>query len=175
MTLRVGAKAPEFHVTALAGREFKQIKSSDYLGKWVVLYFYPMDFTFVCPTEIVEFSNHVEDFADRDAVVLGGSTDTEYSHLGWVNSHSDLANLQHVLFADVTKKMAADYGVLIPEKGIALRGTFIIDPHGDLRWSCVNDLGVGRSVEEVLRVLDALQTDELCPCNWKKGEDTIKV
>src|SRR5690606_30686756 len=129
-------------------------------GKWVVLYFYPMDFTFVCPTEIVEFDSKVPDFEDRDVVLLGGSTDTEYSHLGWVNSHADLKALKHPLFADVTKRMALDYGVLIPDKGVALRGTFIIDPHGDLRWISIHDLGVGRNVDEVLRVIDALKTDE---------------
>lgn len=175
MALTIGQKAPEFSTTALVGREFKQINLTDYKGKWVVLYFYPMDFTFVCPTEIVEFDSKVPDFEDRDVVLLGGSTDTEYSHLGWVKSHSDLANLKHALFADVTKKMATEYGVLIPEKGVALRGTFIIDPNGDLRWISIHDLGVGRNVDEVLRVIDALQTDELCPCNWKKGEDTIKL
>jgi peroxiredoxin (alkyl hydroperoxide reductase subunit C) len=175
MALTIGQKAPEFSVTALVGREFKQIHLSDYKGKWVVLYFYPMDFTFVCPTEIVEFDRNVEELADRNAVLLGGSTDTEYSHLGWVKSHPDLAALKHPLFADVTKRMARDYGVLLEDKGVALRGTFLIDPNGDLRWISIYDLGVGRNVGEVIRVLDALQTDGLCPCNWKKGEDTIQV
>ena len=175
MLIQVGQNAPAFKTNALVGREFKQVSLEDYRGKWVVLFFYPMDFTFVCPTELVEFNAKIEEFEDRDTIVLGGSTDTEYSHLGWVKSHSDLADLKYPLFADVTKRMARDYGVLAEDKGVALRGTFIVDPDGVLRWSQINDLGVGRNVDEVLRVLDALQTDELCPCNWKKGEDTIKL
>ena len=174
-TIRPGAPAPDFSTTALVGRDFKTIRLADYKGKWVVLFFYPMDFTFVCPTEIVEFNTRVEDFEDLDAVVLGGSTDTEYSHLGWVNSHADLAKLAFPLFADTTKRMAADYGVLLEDQGIALRGTFIIDPHGVIRWSNINDLSVGRNVDEILRVLNALQTDELCPCNWQAGQETLQV
>lgn len=175
MSVQVGQNAPEFNVTALVGREFKKISLEQYRGKWVVLFFYPMDFTFVCPTELVEFNNKVDEFEDRDTIVLGGSTDTEYSHLGWVKSHDDLGDLQYPLFADVTKRMALDYGVLVPESGVALRGTFIVDPDGVMRWSCVNDLNVGRNVDEIIRVLDALQTDELCPCNWNKGEKTIQL
>lgn len=175
MSIQVGQNAPNFQTTALVGREFQTINLEQYRGKWVVLFFYPMDFTFVCPTELVEFNNKIDEFEDRDTVLLGGSTDTEYSHLGWVKSHEDLADLKYPLFADTTKRMALDYGVLKPEAGVALRGTFIIDNDGVLRWSCINDLNVGRNVDEVIRVLDALQTDELCPCNWKKGEDTIQL
>lgn len=175
MTVRIGQKAPEFTTPALKGREITELSLSDYAGQWVVLFFYPMDFTFVCPTELVEFSEAAEDFEDRDAVILGGSTDTAHTHLGWVKADSRLDDLNYPLFADVTKKMATDYGVLIEEEGIALRGTFIIDPDQNIRWINVNDLNVGRNVEETLRVLDALQTDELCPCNWEKGQDTIQL
>ncbi len=175
MSIMVGQKAPDFKTTALVGREFQEVSLEGYKGKWVVLFFYPMDFTFVCPTELVEFNNKFDDFEDSDAVLLGGSTDTEYSHLGWVQSHADLGDLQYPLFADKTKRMAMDFGVLVPEEGVALRGTFIIDPDGILRWASVNDLNVGRNVDEVLRVLNALQTDELCPCNWNKGDATLDV
>ncbi len=173
--LKIGQKAPDFSVKALHGREFTDITLADYEGQWVVLFFYPMDFTFVCPTELAEFNNALEDFEDRDTVVLGGSTDTEYSHLGWVKADEKIGDLQYPLFADTKKEMAAAYGVLKEDEGVALRGTFIIDPEQKVRWVNVNDLNVGRNVDETLRVLDALQTDELCPCNWEKGEDTIQL
>lgn len=173
--LKLGQKAPEFTTGALVSREIKEISLSDYAGQWVVLFFYPMDFTFVCPTELVEFNNAIDEFEDRDTVLLGGSTDTAYSHLGWVKSHPDLGDLKYPLFADVTKTMAASYGVLDDTQGVAHRGTFIIDPEGSLRWLNINDMNVGRSVSETLRVLDALQTDELCACGWEKGQDTIQL
>lgn len=173
--LKLGQKAPEFTTSALVGREIKEISLADYAGQWVVLFFYPMDFTFVCPTELVEFNNAIDEFEDRDAVLLGGSTDTAYSHLGWVKSHDDLGDLKYPLFADVTKKMAADYGVLHEGDGVAERGTFIIDPEGNVRFLNINDRNVGRSVSETLRVLDALQTDELCACGWEKGQATIQL
>lgn len=171
--LQIGKPAPLFITQALVGREFKQVALHDYKGKWMVLAFYPMDFTFVCPTELVGLNDHHDDFADRDAVVLAGSTDTTYSHLGWVKADERLSNLKYPLFADVTKAMSRDYGVLVEDKGVALRGTFIIDPNGTLRWAQVNDLNIGRNVDEILRVLDALQTDQLCPCDWKQGEKTL--
>lgn len=173
--LQVGKPAPSFSLQALVGREFKTISLSDYKGKWVVLFFYPMDFTFVCPTELVAFNDAVADFEDRDTVILSASTDTVYSHLGWVKADERLSGLKYALLGDVTKSLSRDYGVLLEDQGIALRGTFIIDPNGILRWVVINDLSVGRSVEETLRVLDALQTDELCPCNWEKGKETIKL
>ena len=173
--LKLGQKAPEFTTSALVGREIKEISLADYAGQWVVLFFYPMDFTFVCPTELVEFNNAIEEFEDRDAVLLGGSTDTAFSHLGWVKSDTDLGDLKYPLFADVTKKMAADYGVLHEGDGVAERGTFIIDPEGNVRFLNINDRNVGRSVSETLRVLDALQTDELCACGWEKGQATIQL
>lgn len=175
MSLQVGQRAPEFSLNALVGRSFKRIELSQYHQQWVVLFFYPMDFTLLCPTELIELNNKFEEFEDRDAALIGGSTDTEYSHLGWVNSHEGLSDLQYPLFADVTKRTALDYGVLVPETGVALRATFIIDPDGIVRWSCVNSLSVGRNIDEIIRVLDALQTDELCPCNWKRGDETIKL
>jgi peroxiredoxin (alkyl hydroperoxide reductase subunit C) len=171
----VGQKAPEFACKALVGTEFKEIRLSDFQGQWVCLYFYPLDFTFVCPTEIKAFSDMVPEFQDRDCVVLGGSCDSEFSHLGWVNAKSELANLKHPLLADYTKKLAASLGVLDADSGTPQRATFLIDPDGIVRFVYVTDLNVGRNPGEVLRVLDALQTDELCPCNWKKGEATLQV
>ncbi len=172
--LQVGKPAPKFQGQALIGREFKDISLDALKGKWVVLFFYPMDFTFVCPTELVAFNNAVADFEDRNAVVISASTDTVFSHLGWVKADDRLSNLKYPILGDVTKKISQDYGVLT-DGGIALRGTFIIDNAGILRWAVQYDLNVGRSVEETLRVLDALQTDELCPCNWEKGQDTLKA
>jgi peroxiredoxin (alkyl hydroperoxide reductase subunit C) len=173
MSVQVARPAPSFKTQALVGREFKTVSLEDYRGKWVLLMFYPMDFTFVCPTELVGLNDKFGDFQDRDCVVLGASTDTVYSHLGWVNADQRLANLKYPILADVTKSIARSYGVLLEDQGIALRGTFLIDPNGVLRWANVNDLSAGRSVDEMLRVLDALQTDKLCPCNWKQGEATL--
>lgn len=171
--VQVGSPAPAFTAEALVGREFKTVSLHDYRGKWVLLCFYPMDFTFVCPTELVSLNDNYGEFADRDTVILGVSTDTKYSHLGWVKAEKDLAHLQYPLLADVTKKMARDYGVLLEDQGVALRGSFLIDPEGTLRFAQINDLNVGRNTAELLRVLDALQTDKLCPCDWKKGEATL--
>ena len=171
-----GSKAPDFNVPACVsiekGKEFKNVTLKEFEGKWVVFYTYPKDFTFVCPTEIVEFDKKLKDFADRGAVVLGGSTDNEFSHLAWRQQHADLKNLKHpLLFVD--PGMAQGFGLLQPAAGVALRATFIIDPQGVVRYASANDLSVGRNVDEVVRVLDGLQTDELCPCNWKKGEKTL--
>ncbi len=167
----VGRPAPEFDVeTAIAGGEFSRAKLSDYKGKWLVLFFYPLDFTFVCPTEITEFSKRSEEFKALDAEVLGGSTDSVHSHKAWLK---ELGDLNYPLFSDMSRDMSWDYGVLLPDEGIALRGTFIIDPDGVLRYALYHDLGVGRSVTETLRVLQALQTGELCPVAWEKGEDTL--
>jgi lipoyl-dependent peroxiredoxin subunit C len=176
MAVQVGLPAPKFKAQAYlrSTDSFKEISLDDYKGKWLVLYFYPADFTFVCPTEIQAFDKAINDFKDRDAELLTASTDSHYVHKGWCEAKSELKNLHHPMLADVTKRISMDYGLLIPDKGIALRGTFVIDPTGIVRWSNVNDLPVGRNVDEVLRVLDALQTGELCPCNWKKGEATLK-
>ncbi len=174
--LSPGSKAPEFNVPACVsiekGKEFKNVSNKDYAGKWIVFYTYPKDFTFVCPTEIVEFDTKLKDFADRGAVLLGGSTDNEFSHLAWRKDHADLKKLNHPLLF-VSPTMANAFGLLQPEAQVALRATFIIDPNGVIRFASANDLSVGRNVDEVLRVLDGLQTDELCPCNWKKGDETL--
>lgn len=176
--LTVGDKLPEFKTLACVGldkgKEFKEVTHKDYAGKWLVLYFYPKDFTFVCPTEIVEFDKAVKDFADRDAVVVGGSTDNEFSHLAWRNSHADLKGLKHALI-HLNPKLGAELGVIRQGDGVALRVTFIVDPEGIIRHVSAYDLSVGRNVKELVRTLDALQTDELCPCNWEKGKATIKV
>ncbi|HET8797027.1 MAG TPA: peroxiredoxin [Thermoanaerobaculia bacterium] len=176
--LTVGDKFPHFtlnaNVSREKGKEFKQVSSRDFEGKWLVFYAYPKDFTFICPTEIVEFGKATQDFADRDAVVLGGSTDNEYSHLAWRNAHPDLADLPTPL-VHITPDFANQLGIIHKEGGVAIRVTFVVDPQGIIRWAGAYDLSVGRNVGEVLRTLDALQTDELCPCNWKKGEETIQV
>jgi lipoyl-dependent peroxiredoxin subunit C len=171
-----GMKLPEFKTTACVGvepgKEFKQLGSKDFLGKWLVLYTYPKDFTFVCPTEIVEFDKKLKAFQERDANVAGGSTDNEFSHLAWRKDHQELKGLNHPLLF-FTPGMVNSLGILHPEAGVALRATIIADPQGVVRFASANDLSVGRNVDEVLRVLDGLQTDELCPCNWKKGEETL--
>ncbi|HEY8514780.1 MAG TPA: peroxiredoxin [Candidatus Binatia bacterium] len=176
--LTVGDRLPDFKVRAAVslekGKEFKDVTNKDFPGKWIVLFFWPKDFTFVCPTEIAEFGRRTKDFAERDAVVLGGSTDNEFSHLAWRKEHPDLKDLPFPMI-HLTPKLAEQLGVLHPEAGVALRATFIIDPDGVIRFVSVNDLSVGRNVNEVLRTLDALQTDELCPCNWEKGQPTLKV
>jgi peroxiredoxin (alkyl hydroperoxide reductase subunit C) len=144
---------------------FEPINESSFPGKWKVIYFYPKDFTFVCPTEIVGFAKLAQDFADRDAVVLGGSTDNEFAKLGWRRDHQDLASLNHYQFADTTGSLVDQLGVRDVKEGVALRATFIVDPDNVIQHVSVNNLNVGRNPEEVLRILDGLQTDELCPCN----------
>ncbi len=172
----VGEKFPEFEVPALVGTDVsKTVKLSDYKGKWLFVYFYPLDFTFVCPTEIKAFSDAVPEFEDRDCVVLGGSCDSVFSHLGWVQAKSELKGLKHPLIADYKKELSNALGILDKSLGATKRASFIVDPDGVVRFVYVTDLKVGRSPAEVLRVLDALQTDELCPCNWKKGDETLKV
>jgi alkyl hydroperoxide reductase subunit AhpC len=174
--LTVGDTFPEFTLNACVstekGKEFKTISSDTNPGKWLIFYAYPKDFTFICPTEIVEFGKHTKDFKDRDAVVIGGSTDNEYSHLAWRNDHADLKSLPTPL-VHITPTFAQELGIIHRNAGAALRVTYIVDPDGIIRWVQANDLSVGRSVPEVIRVLDALQTDELCPCNWQKGEKTL--
>ena len=176
--LTVGDKFPQFKLNANVsrekGKEFKEISTKDLNGKWMVFYAYPKDFTFICPTEIVEFGKRSKDFADRDAVIIGGSTDNEYSHLAWRNAHADLADMPTPL-VHITPELANQIGILHKDAGVALRATFVVDPDGVIRFVSVNDLNVGRNIDDVLRTLDALQTDELCPCNWQKGQDTIKV
>jgi alkyl hydroperoxide reductase subunit AhpC len=175
----VGEQLPSFRLTSVVslepGREFEEISDQSYSGKWKVIFFWPMDFTFVCPTEIAEFGKRNGDFADRDAQVLGASTDTHFVHLAWRKDHPDLRALPFPMLADFKRELSSALGVLHPKDGVPLRATFIVDPEGTIRWVSVNDLSVGRNVEEVLRTLDALQTDELCPCNWKKGDATLEA
>lgn len=169
----VGTKAPHFNMAIAKGdgSDFGRVSLEDYKGKWLVMFFYPLDFTFVCPTEITGYSKQHEAFKALDAEVLGISVDSEHSHKAWINS--SLGKLNFPLAADLTKQVSRDYGVLIEEAGIALRGLFIIDPEGIVRYSVVHDLNVGRSVEETLRVLKALQTGGLCPVDWDEGEDLL--
>jgi peroxiredoxin (alkyl hydroperoxide reductase subunit C) len=175
--LGIGEKFPEFSLPACVsiekGREFKTITSTDIRGKWSVVFFWPLDFTFVCPTEIAEFNNELRAFKDRDAVVLGGSTDSQFVHLAWRQHHPDLKNLGYPMLADNKKELTDALGILHRDEKVPLRATYIIDPEGVIRWVSVNDLKVGRNVKEVLRTLDALQTDELCPCNWEQGQETL--
>lgn len=177
--LTVGDTFPSFSLQAVVsreeGKEFSEITDKSYPGKWLVVFFWPMDFTFVCPTEIAEFSRRAGDFADRDAQVLGVSTDTHYVHLAWRNAHEDLRDLKIPMLADTKRELSRMLGILHKDEGVPLRATFLVDPNGIIRHVSVNDLSVGRSVPEVLRILDALQTDELCPCNWERGQPTLKA
>lgn len=177
--LGVGKPFPKFALKAAVslqkGKEFEQITSESFEGKWKVYFFWPKDFTFVCPTEIAAFGAKNRDFLDRDTQVLGGSTDSEFVHLAWRTHHDDLRNLPFPMISDIKHELSKELGILDPEAGVCQRATFIVDPDGIIRFVSVNDLAVGRNVDEVLRVLDALQTDELCPCNWQKGEATLTV
>jgi peroxiredoxin (alkyl hydroperoxide reductase subunit C) len=174
--LTVGDKLPAFDLESVIaieqGKEFKRLNQGSFPNKWLVLFAWPMDFTFVCPTEIAEFGKKNAEFKERDAQVLGASVDTHFVHLAWRNNHADLKNLPFPMLADTKRELSTTLGILHKD-GIPLRATFIVDPEGIIRFASVNDLSVGRNVDEVLRVLDALQTDELCPCNWKKGEATL--
>ena len=175
--LTVGDKLPAFNLTSVVslekGKEFKELTHETYKGKWQVLFFWPKDFTFICPTEIAEFGKRNKDFQDRNAQVLGLSTDSEYVHHAWRTHHPDLKNLPFPMLADIKRELSNGLGILHKDAGVALRATFIVDPQGIIRHVSVNDLSVGRNVSEVLRTLDAFQTDELCPCNWQKGEETL--
>ena len=177
--LSVGKKFPSFKMKATVSNDIKtaftDISDQSYKGKWLVAFFWPKDFTFVCPTEIAEFGKLNKEFADRDAQVLGVSTDSEFVHLAWRQQKEELHALPFPMLADIKRELSAALGILDPEEGVAQRATFVVDPEGIIRFVMVTDLSVGRNVKEVLRVLDALQTDELCPCNWQKGQDTIKV
>ena len=176
----VAKQAPKFKADAVVGTQFKEICLDDYKGKWVVLFFYPLDFTFVCPTEIVAFSDRRAEFTAAKAEILGCSVDSKFSHLAWINTprnQGGLGKLTYPLVADLTKQIGRDYGVLL-EDGVTLRGLFIIDPEGKVAFEVVHDLGIGRNVDEVLRVLKAIQTTretgEVCPANWQPGDDTMK-
>lgn len=169
----VGNPAPNFKMkTALGnGKDFGEVSLEDYKGKWLVMFFYPLDFTFVCPTEITGYSKRYEDFKKEGAELLAVSTDSQFSHQAWING--DLGQLNFPMAADMTKSVSEDYGILVKEEGIALRGLYIIDPEGVVRYSVVHDLNVGRSVDETLRVLKALKTGGLCPIDWEEGEELL--
>jgi peroxiredoxin (alkyl hydroperoxide reductase subunit C) len=174
--LTVGSQFPQFSVKAATKNDhtpddFPTISNDTYSGKWLCVFFWPKDFTFVCPTEIAAFGKMSSDFADRDCQIIGGSTDNEFVHMAWRNSHEDLKTLPIPMFA--AGKLASELGILDVNENVCLRATFLVDPEGVIRYASVNDLSVGRNPAEVMRVLDALQTDELCPCNWKKGDDTL--
>jgi len=174
----VGKQAPFFKLeTALGnGQDFGTAALSDYKGKWLVLFFYPLDFTFVCPTEITALSEAVDEFKKLNAEILGVSTDSQHSHKAWINTPRNdggLGKINFPLGADQTHAVSRDYGVYIEEEGVALRGLFIINPEGELKYQVVNHNDIGRSVEETLRVLQALQTGGLCPVNWKPGQKTL--
>jgi peroxiredoxin (alkyl hydroperoxide reductase subunit C) len=176
----VGQPAPDFDMASTKNLEKlnENVKLSDYRGKWLVLLFYPLDFTFVCPTELTAFSDRYEDFQGINAEIIGVSTDSAYSHRAWLKTPRDkggVEGLKYPLAADSTKTVSRDYGVLIEARGIALRGLFVIDPEGLLRYKVVHDLNIGRSVAETLRVIQALQTGGLCQAEWKPGQATLKV
>ena len=172
----VGQPAPQFKAQAFFDGQMKEVSLSDYKGKWIVLFFYPLDFTFVCPTEILEFNSKADEFKKKNAQLLGVSIDSVFSHKAWCDLPKEkggIGKLNFPLIADLTKKISQDYGVLLEDTGIALRGTFIIDSDGKIRAATVHDLQVGRSVDETLRVLSAFQTGELCPVAWNPGEKTL--
>ena len=173
----IGDKFPKFKKTAVVsmdpGKEFETITHESMVGKWSVIFWWPKDFTFVCPTEITGFNDHFDQFSKLDASLIGASTDSEFVHLAWRNDHLGLKKLRFPMLADTSKSLAKDLGILEKEEKIAYRATFISDPDGVIRWVNVNDLAIGRNVPEVLRVLEALQTGKLTPCDWSPGEDTL--
>lgn len=180
--INVGTAFPTFQKQAVvsieAGKEFQEINSDSFKNddnQWTVMFWWPKDFTFVCPTEIAEFNKAFGEFRDRDTTLIGASTDSEFVHLAWRKDHGDLRDLKFPMLADTSKSLAEELGILEVNEKVAYRATFIIDPDGIVRWVSVYDLNVGRNVKEVIRVLDALQTDELCPCNWEKGEETLNA
>lgn len=179
--LRVGQSAPDFTATAVVDQEFKTIKLSDYRDQYVVLFFYPLDFTFVCPTEITAFSDRYDEFKSLNTEVLGVSVDSEFSHLAWIQTErkaGGLGDLAYPLVSDIKKEISIAYNVLEPEAGVALRGLFLIDKDGTIQHATINNLSFGRSVDETLRVLQAVQhvqshPDEVCPAGWTPGEKTM--
>lgn len=180
MSIKVTSPAPKFTANAVIDNDIKTVKLEDYAGKWVILFFWPLDFTFVCPTEIIAFDDRTSDFEELDCQLLGVSVDSQFTHLAWAQTPRNRGGLGQVNFpmiADLDKTIASAYGILLDE-GVALRGLFLIDPKGIIRHSTVNDLPVGRNVDEALRVLKAFQFvekyGEVCPANWKDGAATIK-
>ena len=179
--IRVGQEAPDFTATAVFDQEFKTIKLSDYRGQYTVLFFYPLDFTFVCPTEIIAFSDRYKEFSTLNTEILGVSVDSEFSHLAWIQTdrkEGGIGDIDYPLVSDIKKEISTAYNVLDPDAGVALRGLFIIDPEGVIQHATVNNLSFGRSVDETLRTLKAIQyvqshPDEVCPAGWKEGDKTM--
>ena len=175
----IGRRFPEFTLTGVVNNDvnnaFQTFTHDSFPGKWKVVFFWPKDFTFVCPTEIAAFGKLDKEFRARDAQLLGVSIDSEFVHLAWRREKEELRSLPFPMLADLKRELTGALGILDPDAGVAQRATFIVDPQGVIRFVYVTDLNVGRSPEEVLRVLDALQTDELCPCNWQKGGQTLKA
>lgn len=177
--LSVGKQFPRFNLKGVVDNDLKkafvEINNDTYKGKWLVAFFYPKDFTFVCPTEIRGFNELSSQFKDRDAQILAFSTDSEFTHLAWRQNEKDLRELKFPMVSDIKRELSQALGILDENEGVAQRATFIVDPQGVIRFVYVTDLSVGRNPKEVLRILDGLQTDELCPCNWEKGQDTLQV
>jgi len=177
--LGVGQKFPAFNLKATVSADinnaFTDISNTTYPDKWLVVFFWPKDFTFVCPTEIEAFGDKTPDFAAKKAQVLGASIDSEFVHLAWKQSHPSLKDLPFPMLSDIKRELSAALGILDPNAGVSQRATYLVDPEGTIRFVSVTDLNVGRNVDEVMRVLDALQDGGLCPCNWKRGEKTITV
>ena len=179
--IRVGQEAPDFTATAVFDQEFKTIKLSDYRGQYTVVFFYPLDFTFVCPTEIIAFSDRYKEFSALNTEILGVSVDSEFSHLAWIQTDrkaGGIGDIDYPLVSDIKKEISTAYNVLDPDAGVALRGLFIIDPEGVIQHATVNNLSFGRSVDETLRTLKAIQyvqshPDEVCPAGWKEGDKTM--
>ncbi|HYP51990.1 MAG TPA: peroxiredoxin [Pyrinomonadaceae bacterium] len=177
---KVGQPAPDFEMPSTKNIQTlkENVRLADHKGQWVVLLFYPLDFTFVCPTELTTFSDRYDDFQGIGAEIIGVSTDSVYSHRAWLQTPRDkngVEGLRYPLASDITKQVSRDYGVLIEDRGVALRGLFVIDPEGVLRYAVVHDLNVGRSAEETLRVIQALQTGGLCQAEWRPGQETLKA
>ena len=176
--LTIGDRVPDIPLNATVSSDpsdaFLRVSPKDYRGRWLVLFFWPMDFTFVCPTEIGEFGRRAADFDARGASILGCSVDSEFVHLAWRQTHPELRDLPFPMLADVQRRLSTHLGVIHPELGVAMRATFIIDPDGIIRGASVTDMNVGRSVSEVLRTLEALQTNELTPCEWRPGTEVLK-
>lgn len=173
----INEKFPDFTKEAVvsleAGKEFATLTNADINGKWTVFFWWPLDFTFVCPTEIVSFNDHFEEFASRNANVVGASIDSQFVHLAWRNNHPGLKGLKFPMLADTSKSLSEELGILEAGNKIAYRATFIIDPEGTIQHVSVNGLNVGRNVKEIIRILDALQTGELTPCDWTPGDPTL--
>jgi len=181
MAVLVGKQAPDFLADAVVNGDFKQLRLSDFRGKYVVLFFYPLDFTFVCPTELHAFQSQLENFRKKNCEVIGVSIDSKFSHFAWLNtpqSEGGIQGVQYPLISDITKSIARDYDVLIPEGGVALRGTFVIDRNGVVQSQMINNLPLGRNIDEALRLVTALQYTEehgeVCPAGWDEGKMAMK-